>query len=42
MGLQWWEIDVGGWIIRAFEKLGLAWDVNVPSPRLMERKKNTF
>jgi stearoyl-CoA desaturase (Delta-9 desaturase) len=42
MGLQWWEIDVGGWIIRAFEKLGLTWDVNVPSPRLMERKKNTF
>jgi stearoyl-CoA desaturase (delta-9 desaturase) len=40
MGLKWWEIDTGSWIIRAFEKLGLAWDVNVPSPQLIERKKH--
>ena len=39
MGMRWWEIDVGGWIIRVFEKLGLVWDVNVPPPHLIEKKK---
>jgi stearoyl-CoA desaturase (delta-9 desaturase) len=39
MGMKWWEVDVGGWVIRVFEKLGLAWDVNTPSPRLIESKR---
>jgi stearoyl-CoA desaturase (Delta-9 desaturase) len=26
-GLRWWEVDPSGWLILAFAKLGLAWDV---------------
>ena len=39
MGLKWWEVDVGGWVIRILELLGLAWDVNTPSPQLIARKQ---
>lgn len=30
-GLEWWQVDFGGWIIMGLEKLGLAWDVKHPS-----------
>ena len=26
-GLRWWEVDPGGWVIRAMTRLGLAWNV---------------
>ncbi len=26
-GLRWWEVDPGGWLIRAMKRLGLAWNV---------------
>jgi stearoyl-CoA desaturase (Delta-9 desaturase) len=26
-GLRWWEVDVGGLVIRAMRRLGLAWNV---------------
>lgn len=26
-GLEWWQIDLGGWVIRFLEKTGLVWDV---------------
>jgi stearoyl-CoA desaturase (delta-9 desaturase) len=26
-GLRWWEVDPGGWVIRAMRRLGLAWNV---------------
>jgi stearoyl-CoA desaturase (Delta-9 desaturase) len=26
-GLKWWEVDPGGWVIRAMKRLGLAWNV---------------
>jgi stearoyl-CoA desaturase (Delta-9 desaturase) len=32
-GLRRWELDVGGWVIRLLERLGLAWDVVRPSPQ---------
>ncbi|MEM9009493.1 MAG: acyl-CoA desaturase [Cyanobacteria bacterium P01_F01_bin.86] len=38
-GLQWWQIDLGYWVIRALEVLGLAWDVNAPTARMIEAKK---
>ncbi|MEM6610978.1 MAG: acyl-CoA desaturase [Cyanobacteria bacterium P01_C01_bin.72] len=38
-GLQWWQIDLGYWVIRALEILGLAWDVQAPTARLIEAKK---
>ena len=39
-GLEWWQIDMGGWAIRVLEKLGLAWDVKVPSAAAMEARRN--
>jgi stearoyl-CoA desaturase (delta-9 desaturase) len=31
-GLRWWELDVGAWLIRGLERLGLAWNVIRISP----------
>lgn len=31
-GLHWWEIDISGLVIRAMEKVGLAWNVVTISP----------
>jgi stearoyl-CoA desaturase (delta-9 desaturase) len=39
MGLEWWQIDMGGWVIRVLEKLGLAWEVKVPSAAAREAKR---
>jgi stearoyl-CoA desaturase (delta-9 desaturase) len=39
MGLEWWQIDLGGWVIRVLEKLGLAWEVKVPSAAAREAKR---
>jgi stearoyl-CoA desaturase (delta-9 desaturase) len=30
-GLQWWQIDVSYWIIRALALVGLIWNVKVPT-----------
>lgn len=30
-GLEWWQIDINGLVIRALELLGLVWDVTIPS-----------
>lgn len=38
-GLQWWQIDLGGGIIWLLEKLKLAWNVNRPSEKIMETKR---
>ncbi len=34
-GLRWWEFDISGLFIGLLEKLGLAWNVKRPDPRLM-------
>src|SRR5690349_11462365 len=36
-GFTWWEIDVSFYILRAFEKLGLIWDVRVAPPHVLTR-----
>ncbi len=37
-GLRRWEIDPGGWVIRALERAGLAWDVKrIPEERQAAR-----
>ncbi|NEO43444.1 MAG: acyl-CoA desaturase [Moorea sp. SIO4A3] len=38
-GLEWWQIDPSGWVIRALEKVGLAWDVKAPTRSMIEAKK---
>ena len=39
-GLNWWQIDLCGWFIRGLERLGLVWDVRVPSSEAIQMKKN--
>jgi stearoyl-CoA desaturase (delta-9 desaturase) len=37
-GLKWWQIDTSYLLIKTLEKLGLAWDVKVPSSARLESK----
>lgn len=39
VGWKWWQIDIAGWIVRALEKLGLIWDVKVPTASMIQAKK---
>jgi stearoyl-CoA desaturase (delta-9 desaturase) len=38
-GLDRFQIDVSWWVIRALEKLRLVWNVRVPSPDQLERRR---
>jgi len=38
-GLEWWQVDVGGWVIRVLAMGGLAWDVKSPTARMIEARK---
>ena len=38
-GFEWWQIDPSGWIIRGFEKLGLAYDVRGVPPEKMRQAR---
>jgi stearoyl-CoA desaturase (delta-9 desaturase) len=38
-GLEWWQIDVGAWVVRALKLLGWAWDVKEPSANAVEARK---
>ncbi len=38
-GLEWWQIDKGGWVIRLLEKAHLVWDVKAPTAGMIEAKK---
>jgi stearoyl-CoA desaturase (Delta-9 desaturase) len=39
-GLSWWQVDIGGYFIKGFEKLGWAWDVRRPSAEMIAAKKS--
>lgn len=39
IGLKWWEIDLAYWSILVFQKLGLIWDVNIPTASMIEAKR---
>lgn len=41
VGLKWWQLDLGAWVIRALEFVGLAWNVKVPTAAMIEAKKVT-
>ena len=40
-GLEWWQIDISGYVILAMKAVGLAWNVKLPSTRMLAeaRKK---
>lgn len=40
MGLRWWEMDIGGWVVRSLGRLGLAWDIKKPTRAMMQRQKH--
>jgi stearoyl-CoA desaturase (delta-9 desaturase) len=40
-GLKWWQIDFSYLFIKALSKLGLAWDVKVPSKERLAKKVRT-
>jgi stearoyl-CoA desaturase (Delta-9 desaturase) len=38
-GLRWWEVDIGGLVIRAMRRLGLAWNVVMITPERQRAKQ---
>jgi stearoyl-CoA desaturase (Delta-9 desaturase) len=38
-GLKWWQIDPGTWVIRLLELLGLVWNVNTPTAKMIQSKQ---
>ena len=40
-GLQWWQIDVSYWIIRALALVGLIWNVKVPTKQAQRSRLTT-
>ena len=39
-GLRWWEVDLGGLLIRAMRRLGLVWDVvEIPVERQLQKER---
>lgn len=41
MGLRWWQVDIGGMLLRLFEKLGWVWELNKPTPKQIREKLKT-
>lgn len=41
-GFYWWQIDFSGYLIRLFERIGLAWDVVRPDLDEYHRKRESF
>lgn len=39
VGLEWWQIDLGTWVIRLLEFAGLVWDVKVTKLPMVKAKK---
>jgi len=38
-GFKWWQVDLGYWVIRLLEAIGLAWNVKIPTAAMIEAKK---
>ena len=38
-GLRWWQIDVSYWVIWTLARLGLAWDVKLPSLQAQRQRR---
>ncbi|MEH2031404.1 MAG: acyl-CoA desaturase [Nostoc sp.] len=42
IGLKWWQVDFGYAVVWILAKLGLVWDVNLPTAKMMAAKKITI
>jgi len=40
-GLKFWQIDLGYWVIRGLEQVGLVWDVKVPNKEAIAAKQKS-
>ena len=40
-GLRWWQIDVSYWVIWTLARLGLAWDVKLPSLQAQSQRRSS-
>lgn len=40
LGLEWWQVDIGGWVVKAMKILGIAWNLKVPSQSLITSRKS--
>ena len=38
-GFYWWEIDMSYYVLRAFQAVGLVWDIKEPGPEVLERHR---
>jgi stearoyl-CoA desaturase (Delta-9 desaturase) len=38
-GLRWWQVDLNAGMIRGLEALGLAWNVKVPTPKMLREAR---
>lgn len=38
-GLEWWQLDLSWIVIRTLKALGLAWNIKLPTQRLMDAKR---
>jgi len=38
-GLTWWQIDFGGWVVGSLKLLGLVWDVQRPTSKMIAHKQ---
>ncbi|HEX8441142.1 acyl-CoA desaturase [Archangium sp.] len=38
---RWWQVDLGGLLIRLLARLGLAWDIRQPSPEAISARAST-
>ncbi|WP_293093447.1 acyl-CoA desaturase [Moorena sp. SIOASIH] len=38
-GLEWWQIDLGSWVLRLMEKFGLVWNIKRPTVEMVLAKK---
>ena len=41
-GLKWWQFDLTYLVIQLLEKIGLVWDVNLPTQKMLEAKVKTL
>ncbi|MCB1743117.1 MAG: fatty acid desaturase [Gammaproteobacteria bacterium] len=39
VGLRWWEIDMTWWVVSVLKRVGLVWDVKVPSRASIDSKR---
>jgi stearoyl-CoA desaturase (Delta-9 desaturase) len=40
-GFKWWQIDLGGWLLRILEKLGLVRGIMLPTPQMIAAKSKS-